>query len=116
MQLSRLNAFGLKCRELRLKADYRLVEHADVLGVEPALITEYETGRLKPPESYVRQTAFWLRVEPRDLEALLKRRAASGHRAGLSPDEIRSLRASNKVMEQLPTLSAKILRLDEHRR
>ena len=115
MSLSALTPFGLKCRELRLKMDRRVIEHADALKLEPAEITDYETGQKIPSEEYVRQTAFWLRVQPVELESLLLRRPVEGRVIKFTDRERRSLRESNRLLQKAPSLSAFIMQIEDYR-
>jgi transcriptional regulator with XRE-family HTH domain len=114
-KLSSLSPFGLKCRELRLNADRRIIEHAEMLGITPADISDYELGRKVPSEEYVRRTAYWLRIEPHQLEALLARRDSNCGVAKFDNRERRELRDSRRIMRKAKSLSAMIVRLDDYR-
>ena len=115
MLLTSLTPFGIKCRELRLNAERRVIEHADALSIEPAAITDYETGRKVPSEEYVLRTAYWLRVPTTELEKLLSRIPAENRIIQFTPQERESLQASRRLLGKAPSLSALILKLDEYR-
>lgn len=112
-QLSTIVPFGLKCRELRLKAGRRVIEHADMLDIEPAEITEYEVGLKIPDEHYIRATAYWLRVASEDLEALLARRSSEGQVVYFDENEKRELRRARRILKKSSSLSATILKLHD---
>ncbi len=116
MKLSALTPFGLKCRELRLAADRRLLEQAAFLGLEPSTITDYETGKAVPDEHYINKVAFWLRAKPNDLQDLLNRRAKDNKIIRFSTSERNSLKNSRKILNKIANLSpAIIIRLQEYR-
>jgi transcriptional regulator with XRE-family HTH domain len=115
MALSALTPFGLKCRELRLGADRRVIEHADALSITAAEITDYETGREVPSEEYIRATAYWLKIRPEDLEVLLRRRSRPGQVVKFTESEERELKKSRKTLRKVNSLSAFVMRLDDYR-
>lgn len=111
MKTSELTPFGLKCRELRLARDQRILEQAEALDLEIAEVIDYETGKRQPTEAYAKQMALWLKASADDLKELLSRIPRDGAVVQFSRIETRELRTSRRSLGKTTLLSASVVKL-----